>query len=86
MKQKIHKKVGRVEIPQEAFLAVLKANKKNLSEKEIDEFIIAQTEDERAWTKVKLLKERVKTGSREKFLKALGKVQRVGPDAGDRIK
>lgn len=42
---------------------------KNLSEKEIDEIIIAQATDEEAWDDIKDFRERDKGGSPEKSLK-----------------
>ena len=59
--------------------------KKNLSEKDIDKIVVAQADDENAWTAIEYLKERAKRGSREKFLKALSKVPKVEPDEEDKI-
>ena len=55
------------------------------NEKEIDEIVIAQADDEKAWTDIQVVKNRAKRGSREKFLKALSKVPKVEPDEEDRI-
>ncbi len=54
-------------------------------EKEIDETVIAQADDENAWTDIQVVKNRAKRGSREKFLQALSKVPKVEPDEADRI-
>ena len=54
-------------------------------EKEIDEIVIAQADNETAWTDIQVIKNRAKRGSREKFLKALSKVPKVEPDEEDRI-
>lgn len=59
--------------------------KKQLSENEIDKKIIAQVDNEKAWTDIQFIKKRAKRGSREKFLKALSKVPKVEPDEEDRI-
>lgn len=64
----------------------MKVKKKNLSENEIDEIVIAQAENENAWAEVAYLKRRAKRGSREKFLKALSKVPKVAPHEDDKIK
>ncbi len=56
------------------------------NEKEIDEKVIAQAEDEKAWTDWQVVKNRARRGSREKFLKALSKVPKVEPEEEDRIK
>jgi hypothetical protein len=57
---------------------------KKPSEKEIDDFVIAQADDEGAWT-IEDLKKKAKRGNREKFLQALSKVPKVEPDADDRL-
>lgn len=54
---------------------ILKMTKK-LSEKEIDQKVVAQADDENAWTN---LKKRTKRASREKFLQALSRVPNVEP-------
>ena len=58
---------------------------KNLSEKAIDELVIAQANDEDAWTAIQSVKIRANRASREKFLQALSKVPKVEPDEDDRI-
>ena len=63
----------------------MKVKDKNLSEKEIDELVIAQANEENAWTNIQLVKNRAERGSREKFLRALSKVPKVEPDEDDRI-
>ena len=63
----------------------MKVKKKNLSENEIDEIVIAQADNENAWTDIKLIKNRVERGSREKFLQALNKVSQITPDEEDKI-
>lgn len=55
------------------------------NEKEVDEIVIAQADDENAWTDTAIIKKRAERGSREKFLKALSKVPKVEPDENDRI-
>ncbi len=62
----------------------MKVRKKNLSEKEIDELVIAQANDDNAWTDIQLVKNRAGRESREKFLQALSKVPKVESDE-DRI-
>lgn len=54
-------------------------------EKEIDEIVIAQTDNENAWTNIEIIKNRAKRGNREKFLKVLSKVPKVEPENEDRI-
>ena len=54
-------------------------------EKEIDETVIAQADDETAWTNIQVVKNRAKRGSREKLLQALSKVPKVEPDEADKI-
>ena len=49
-------------------------------EKEIDDLVISQADDEKAWTNIQVVKNHAKRGSREKFLKALSKVPIVEPD------
>ncbi|HEY0459418.1 MAG TPA: hypothetical protein VGC97_09800 [Pyrinomonadaceae bacterium] len=56
------------------------------NEREIDETVIAQADDEKAWTDIQIVKKRAQRGSREKFLQALSKVPKVEPDEADRIK
>ena len=63
----------------------MKVKDKNLSEKEIDELVIAQVNEENAWTDIQSVKNRAGRGSREKFLQALSKVPKVEPDEDDRI-
>jgi len=62
---------------------------RELAEKEgitIDQFVSsAIAEKAAAWITVDYLKQRAKRGSREKFLKALGKVPKVAPDEEDRL-
>lgn len=58
-------------------------NDDKLSEKEIDEHIIAQADDEAVW--IDVFKKRAERGSREKFLEILSKVPKVEPDPEDRI-
>ena len=62
---------------------------RELSEKEgitIDQFVSsAIAEKASAWTTVEYLKQRASRGSREKFLRALGKVPKVEPDEEDKI-
>ncbi|MEJ7701363.1 MAG: hypothetical protein WKF71_17205 [Pyrinomonadaceae bacterium] len=57
----------------------MKVKDKNLSEKEIDELVIAQANKENAWTDIQFVKNRAERGSREKFLQALSKVPKVEP-------
>ncbi len=57
---------------------------KKLSEKEIDDLVIAQADDEDAWT-IEGLKKRTECGSREKFLQALGKIPKVEPSEEDKF-
>ena len=40
-------------------------------EKEIDDLVISQADDEKAWTNIQVVKNHAKRGSREKFLKAI---------------
>ena len=63
----------------------MKVKKKNLSEKEIDEIVIAQANDENAWTDIEVIKNRAKRGSHEKFLNALSKVPKIPPDEEDKL-
>lgn len=63
----------------------MKAKKRNLSESEIDESVIAQADDETAWADIQFVKNRVERGSRENFLQALSKVPKVEPDEADRL-
>lgn len=63
----------------------MKVKNKKLSEKEIDGLVIAQANDENAWTDIQSVKNRAQRGSREKFLQALSKVPKVEPDQDDRI-
>ena len=56
------------------------------NEKTIDEKVIAQAEDENAWTDLQIVENRARRGNREKFLKALTKVPKVEPDEEDSIK
>ncbi len=63
----------------------MKVKDKNLSEKEIDELVIARANKEDAWTDIQFVKTRAECGSREKFLQALSKVPKVKPDKGDKI-
>ncbi len=63
----------------------MKAKDKNLSEKEIDDLVIAQADDENAWTDIQLVRNRARRGSRKKFLKALSKVPKSAPDEEDKI-
>ncbi len=63
----------------------MKVKKKNLSEKEIDELVIAQANDDNAWTDIQSVKNRAERGSREKFLKALSKVPKVESAEDDKI-
>ena len=62
---------------------------RELSEKEgitFDQFVSsAIAEKASAWATIEYLKERGKRGSREKFLKALGKVPKVAPNEEDKI-
>lgn len=55
-----------------------------LSEKEVDNLVIAQVNDEDAWI-IEGFKEKVKRGSREKFLKALSKVPKVESEEDNKI-
>ena len=63
----------------------MKVKSKNLSEKAIDELVIAQEKDENAWTAIQSIKTRSSRGSREKFLQALSKMPKVEPDEDDKI-
>ncbi len=56
------------------------------NEKEIDQKVIAQAEDEKAWTDWQVVKNRARCGSHEKFLKVLSKVPKVEPDEEDKVK
>ena len=53
--------------------------------KKLTRIVIAQADDEKAWTDIQLIKNRAERGSREKFLKALSKIPKVEPDEDDRI-
>jgi len=64
----------------------MKVKDKKLLEKEIDELLIAQANEENAWTAIQLVKNRAERGSRETFLKVLSKIPKVEPDEGDRFK
>lgn len=55
------------------------------NEKEIDEIVIAQADDETAWTNIQVVKNRAKCGSREKFLIVLSKILKVEPKEKDKI-
>ncbi len=59
----------------------MKENK--LTEKEIDEIVIAEADDERAW--IEVLRKLGERGSREKFLNVLKKVPQVEPDEENKL-
>lgn len=59
--------------------------KKQIAENEIDKIVIAQADNDIAWTQYEYLKKRAERGNREKFLKALSKVPKIEPDENDRI-
>ena len=63
----------------------MKVKDKNISEKEIDELLIAQANDDDVWTDIQSVKTRAERGSREKFLQALSKIPKVEPDEDDKI-
>ena len=63
----------------------MRVKKKNLSESEIDKKVIAQADNENAWTDIKILKKRAKRGSHERFLQALSKVPKVKSDEDDKF-